>query len=422
MLNLPASGATLAGDSQRKSLSVAGPHGIPGVNSQAGDELPVRMAADQWELTTLGLKQRFQAVDLFLTDVLTHQGTPEFLSRNPLANAVVTRAARSLAGARPAIGSWTWMASSDLVIRENGDPVVLDHNFDCPAGLQRLSELSGRSDIHETVDLWLRSRLQFGWCSFEHQEDRLRVAVLDAGSFSPAYRENEYLATQLGGRLISNRDVVVRGDGVYAAHHRQLERLDLLIRRVEDAMLDPNCFRPDSLIGVPGLVRACREQQACVLNPPGTGMMSNRAVSGLIPEMVRHYLGEDPLLATAELAFCGDPATCGRVLENLRQYAVRTVDPLHPARPFFGSAATASEISDIQTRVQRDPQNFVARPLLSPLVAATDRLFNLRVFSGVSSRFSLLPMGVGRPAQPDGGATLAIINDPAAFLVMPNAG
>ncbi|MBL8819246.1 MAG: circularly permuted type 2 ATP-grasp protein [Planctomyces sp.] len=386
-----------------------------------------RLEADRISRLSSGLKQRFDAINAFFNDVLTNGNRPAFLNRCPIAAQIVEKIPRSVLGMRPSGGAWTWMESTDLFIHQNGEPILLDHNFACPVGLHRLHELienyHGNASI---VSNWLSgtisSQCRSGSTPGKASDGGGKsgnppIAILDAGTFSPALRENEFIAECAGGSLIRNRDLLVRPDGLYIILQGRMQKLDVLIRRIDDDLLDPNCFRPDSLIGVPGLVRLCRNGGARVMNTPGTGLIGNRAIAALIPEMIRHYLRETPELRSVPTLLCGNLGDRDVILGDLNNFAVRTIDPLHPARPFFGSTATATEKSDLTARLLKDPRNYVARPLLPKEELHVCGGFNLRVFSSCGQGFSLLPAGIGRPAQPDGGATLAVVSDPTAFAV-----
>ena len=204
-----------------------------------------------------------------------------------------------------------------------------------------------------------------------------------------------------------------------------MRRIDLLIRRVDDELLDPNCFRPDSLVGVPGLVRAVRQGLVQLSSLPGTGLLRNRVISGLVPELIDYYLKERPILPTVKTLFCGDPEQRDLVLGNLDSFVVRTVDVMHPARPFIGNCSPAAQKADITARLLRDPESYVARPILctdrSDLTngesSDADAGFSMRLFAGGNAEVSLLSMGLGCSHQADGGAGESVMHDSQLFLV-----
>lgn len=379
------------------------------------------------ELST-GLHQRFRAINAFLDELLMTGSVPEFIRRDHSASAAVSQIPRGLLGTRPHGGSWTRLVSTDLFRHPDLGYVVLDHDVACPVGLQRLSQLSGAACGSDAVDGWVASRLRSADPNDSSNGNSGHSVVLDAGSYSTAGRENEYLAAITGSTLVRGRDVVIDRDGVAMIHQGHRQRISLLIRRVEDSLLDPNCFRPDSLVGVPGLVRACRDGSVNVLNAPGTGIISNRAISRLIPQMIGWYLAETPLLNSIETLMCSDQDQRDRVLNDLEHFAVRTIDPRHPARPFFGVTAGKAEKADVTGRLLRDPGSYVARPLVreaeafafgNSTVAGFDLPagYHMRTYAGLGSQFDLLPFAVGRMPQPDGGATLSILSDTTTFLI-----
>ncbi len=181
----------------------------------------------------------------------------------------------------------------------------------------------------------------------------------------------------------------------------------MIVRRIDDDLLDPNCLRPDSLIGVPGLVRAWKRGLVSVVSPPGSRVSNCRSFGMLIPQMIRELLGESPVLDSAEVLECSDPVALNLVLRCCDCFAIRTNDPQHPARPFFGDSAGAAEFSAMRNSLTRNPSAFVARRLL-PAGSSQPAGQSLRVFASHSRGFRLLRAGLARPCQPDGGAPQAV--------------
>jgi uncharacterized circularly permuted ATP-grasp superfamily protein len=182
-------------------------------------------------------------------------------------------------------------------------------------------------------------------------------------------------------------------------------RVSTIVRRIDDDLLDPNCLRPDSLVGLPGLIRAWKQGLVNVISPPGISVANSRTFGKLIPRMIREFLGEEPELPSATVLECEDPETLKHVLNNLKDYAIRTNDPLHPARPFFGRTGMAVEFANLLHRLRSNPAAYVARPLLDE---SNDVGLNLRVFATSGRSIRLLPIAIGRRCQPDGGAPLSI--------------
>jgi uncharacterized circularly permuted ATP-grasp superfamily protein len=193
-----------------------------------------------------------------------------------------------------------------------------------------------------------------------------------------------------------------------------LSRVSTIVRRIDDDLLDPNSMRPDSLVGLPGLIRAWRNGVVNVVSPPGASLANIRSFGRMIPTMIREYLSEEPILNSARVIECSDPEALETVLDHVGEYAIRTNDPLHPARPYFGRTGVPSELSGLLAQIRRHPEAYIARPLLAEDEAAG---MSLRLYSSLSRSFRLLRVGLARMCQPDGGAPL-IINPDAPMAVV----
>jgi uncharacterized circularly permuted ATP-grasp superfamily protein len=240
------------------------------------------------------------------------------------------------------------------------------------------------------------------------------AVVLDPCRFNPTFRENEFLARTIGAQIVQAGELIVSGNGVELVDGKKRSRVHTIVRRIDDDLLDPNCFRPDSLVGLPGLCKAWRNGQVNLLNPPGSCMANIRSFSRLVPTMIREFLKEEPALEVAVSAECSNSETMNELEKNPRQFAVRTDDPMHPSRPYFGDTATVAQTSSMLQAVRHSPERFVVRRLLSD---RRPRGFNLRVFSNTGRGFCVPLCGIGRDCQSDGGATLAVNDDPSARFV-----
>ena len=404
---LPFFGATAA---QKKITSVVAPSGLMSTwGSKVSNDLLMasgetergrvagKLNIEHWELLRKGLRQRFEAVSICLNEVLHRGILPDYLADCGFLKSQLESVFGCILGSSPAHASWTWFGSTDIHLSAEGRLTVLDHNFSVPTGLELIT---GATGLSETADL------NQPMLSVPEQGGSVGVTVLlIPGSYSAANRGNELLARCLNARVARSTDITVRADGVYV--HAGVERLRVstIVRRIDDDLLDPNCFRPDSLVGVPGLVRAWKNGLVNVVSPPGSSLANNRTFGKFIPQMIREFLGEEPLLNTASVLECEDTEVLKHVLANLKDYAIRTNDPLHPARPFFGRNGMAVEFADLLTRLRKNPAAYVARPLLAE---GSEAGMNLRCFASLGSTFRLLPSAIGRRCQPDGGASLSI--------------
>jgi len=378
---------------------------------EAGQTLNFR----QWAQISCGIRQRMEAVSACLNEVFRHSKIPEFLLQNSSIVRQLRTVAEQIGDIRRNSISWGWLASTDLHVASNGTVTVIDHNLSVPTGIELLTRLVDRSSTESMTalhDLWrniVNSAATYGGTL-----DSQSTVILDPCRFNPTFSENEFLARAMGATIVRASDLVITKDGVELSSVAKRARIQTIVRRIDDDLLDPNCFRPDSLVGMPGLCRAWKDGRVNLVNPPGSGVASIRSFTQKIPAMIRTFLGEEPALPVADCRECSEPGTMQKLINNPTQFAVRTNDPMHPARPYFGDIATAAETVAILNMVRRDPQHFVVRALLPD--AARDG-FNLRVFSSMGDAFCMPRCGIGRDCQSDGGATLAINADKSAFFV-----
>jgi len=192
------------------------------------------------------------------------------------------------------------------------------------------------------------------------------VVVLTPGAFNSAYFEHAYLAQQMGVELVEGRDLVVDGDDcVYMRTIAGLERVDVIYRRVDDAFLDPEAFRPDSLLGVPGLMRAWRAGNVALANAPGSGVADDKVVYAWVPEIIRYYLGEEPKIANVPTWKCAEPAERRYVLDHLAELVVKPANESGGYGMLIGPHSTRAEQREFARLIKADPRNYIAQPTLS---------------------------------------------------------
>lgn len=310
---------------------------------------------------------------------------------------------------------WGWLASTDLYIAADRRIIVTDQNLSSPTGIELLARLIDRTCV-ESVTAFndLACRMAESVVTYGNGSAAASTVVLDPCRYNPTFRENEYLARTIGSQIVHAGELVVTKDGVELVSGMKRTRVHTIVHRIDDDLLDPNCFRPDSLVGLPGLCKAWKSGRVDLLNPLGSSAANIRSFVQLVPTMIREFLGEEPVLQIAHSHACSTPEAIRQLIENPTHFAVRTNDPMHPSRPYFGDAATPSERLSMLNAVRCDPSKFVMR---SRLPDAEMRGFNLRVFSSMSKGFYMPPCGIGRHCQSDGGATLAINDDVSVFFV-----
>ncbi len=339
------------------------------------DVIPRILAASEWARVGEGLVQRLRALNLFIDDVYHDQrsvqsgivpfdlitGSPNFRPE--------------CMGVDPLGGIWAHICGSDLVRGEDGTFYVLEDNLRIPSGVSYLLENRMvakrvfpelfRSYSIEPVDPYV-TRLSGLLSSVSPVLDEPTMVVLTPGIHNSAYFEHAFLAQQLGIELVEGRDLVVLDDDtVYMRTVGGLERVDVIYRRVDELFLDPEVFRRDSFVGVPGLMRAWRAGNVAIVSAPGAGIADDKAVYAFVPEIIRYFLGEDPILPNVPTWRCGDPEDCQFVLGNLDALVVKPANESGGYGVVIGPTAGAEALALVAQRIEQFPPNWVAQPVLS---------------------------------------------------------
>ncbi len=238
---------------------------------------------------------------------------------------------------------------------------------------------------------------------------RPSVAVLTPGIYNAAYFEHSFLAQQMGVELVEGRDLVVNDGALFMRTTRGLERVDVLYRRIDDDFLDPTCFRPDSVLGVPGLMDAYRSGRLTVVNAPGTGVADDKVVYAYVPQMIRYYLGEQAILPNVPTWLCWRDGDRAYVLDHLAELVVKPANESGGYGMLIGPQSTAAERSDFAGRIAAAPRNYIAQPTLalSRVPTLVDDRFegrhvDLRPYILLGSEPFVLPGGLTRVALSKG--------------------
>jgi len=339
------------------------------------DVIPRIVDSAEWSQLRWGLVQRLRALNLFVDDVYHAQrcvqagavpadvivGSPNFRPE--------------CVGVDPPGGIWAHICGSDLVRGEDGTFYVLEDNLRVPSGVSYLLENRMvtkhvlpelfRSYSIEPVDPYV-SRLGELLSSLAPGVREPTIVVLTPGVHNPAYFEHAFLAQQLGVELVEGGDLVVLDDDT--VHMRTvggLERVDVVYRRIDDVFLDPAALRRDSLVGVPGLIRAWRSGTVALVNAPGTGVADDKAVYAFVPEIIRFFLDEEPILPNVPTWRCGDPDDRRFVLANLEALVVKPANESGGYGIVIGPSAGPSALALVAQRIEQHPPNWVAQPMLS---------------------------------------------------------
>jgi uncharacterized circularly permuted ATP-grasp superfamily protein len=339
------------------------------------DIIPRVIAAAEWRRTERGLMQRLRAINMFIDDLYHEQRiiADGVFPAELLAQSVNFRP--ECVGANPAHGVWANISGSDLVRAGDGVMYVLEDNLRVPSGVSYVLENRAISK-RVFADLFAKQSI-LPVDSYTDELNRMlasiapegvdhpTIAVLTPGIYNSAYFEHSFLAQRLGAALVEGVDLVVGDDDcVYMRTIGGRERVHVIYRRVDDTFLDPEVFRPDSTLGVPGLMRAWRAGNVGIANAPGSGVADDKVVYAWVPDIIRYYLGEAPLLPNVPTYRC--------LYDDERQYVVDHIDQLvvKPANEsggyglLIGDRATRSELDAHIALIEADPRNWVAQPIL----------------------------------------------------------
>ncbi len=336
--------------------------------------IPRIISAADWGQLERGLVQRIGALNLFLDDVY---GEQRMLEQNPLLKELVLGAVAyrpKLRGVVPAGKVRVQIAGIDLIRDPAGVFRVLEDNLRTPSGVSYVMEnrvLSKR--IHPRALDAARVRRVDDYPS--RLGDTLRavspvapsetsMVVMTPGPFNSAYFEHTFLAQQIGAELVQGQDMYVDDDTLYLRTTRGPRRIDVVYRRIDDAFLDPDDGNPESLLGVRGLMRAWKAGKVTLVNAPGNGVADDKAIYPFVHDMIRYYLGEEPLLEQVPTYLCGREADRKYVLEHLDQLVVKAVDEAGGHGMLMGPQASQAERADFKARIEATPRRYIAQPLV----------------------------------------------------------
>ena len=339
------------------------------------DLIPRILPNSEWRQIERGLTQRVLALNLFLRDIYGEQC---ILRDRRLSRALVYSCPnfhREMVGIEVPRGIFTHICGIDLVRdSKTGEFCVLEDNVRTPSGISYVIEnrlvmtrilpeafhASGVLPLdHYPAELYriLRSLSA-------RSGDEAQIVLLSPGIYNSAYFEHSFLARQMGIELVEGRDLIVDGGIVYMKTIRGLKRVDVIYRRMDDEFLDPLAFRPDSLLGVPGLMSAYRAGNVALANAVGNGVADDKAIYAYVPEFIRYYLGEEPILRTVDTYVCAKPAELAFVLEHLDELVVKAVGESGGYGMLIGPAADGKTIEQFRNRIIENPRNYIAQPVI----------------------------------------------------------
>ena len=340
------------------------------------DIIPRVIAASEWRRIESGLMQRLRAINHFIDDLYHDQRivADGVFPADLLEHSVNFRP--ECRGVSPAHGVWAHISGSDLVRGADGTMYVLEDNLRVPSGVSYMLEnraISKRvfADLFAEQSIWpvdsYTDELNRMLVSIAPQGvDAPTIAVLTPGIYNSAYFEHSFLAQRIGAALVEGADLVVGDDDcVYMRTIGGRERVHVIYRRVDDLFLDPEVFRPDSTLGVPGLMRAWRAGNVGIANAPGAGVADDKVVYAWVPDIIRYYLGEEALIPNVPTYRCYYPDEREYVIEHIDQLVVKPANESGGYGLLIGDRATRAELDAHIARIEADPRNWVAQPILA---------------------------------------------------------
>ncbi|MCF7965355.1 circularly permuted type 2 ATP-grasp protein [Methylobacter sp. Wu8] len=346
------------------------------------DIIPRIISSTEWRVIEKGLKQRLTALNCFISDVYDEQ---TFIKDGKMPAEIIHSSKnfrKECVGMKPRHSVWANICGTDLVRDRDGVMYVLEDNLRVPSGVSYMLEnrvITKRvfPELLQDIDILpiddYPSRLQDMLASLapEHIK-KPQIVVLTPGIYNSAYFEHAYLAQQMGAQLVEGGDLVVNDDDcVYMRTIEGLEKVDVIYRRIDDDFLDPEVFRKDSVLGVPGLMRAWKAGNVSFANAPGAGVADDKVVYAYVPEMIRYYLNEEPILPNVKTYLCDNPEHLKYVLAHLPELVVKPANESGGYGMLVGPHATSREIAAFRKIIQENPRNYIAQPTLAISTAPT---------------------------------------------------
>jgi uncharacterized circularly permuted ATP-grasp superfamily protein len=338
------------------------------------DLIPRIIPWHEWEHIERGLSQRVLALNLFLQDIY---GPQKILKDRIIPRWLIYSCRhfrREMVGLSAPNGIYTHVAGIDLVRDSNtGEFLVLEDNVRTPSGISYV--LENRAVMTRTfpsmfqlqpvlpVDHYPLELVQI-LRSVSPRSANPVIVVLTPGLHNSAYFEHSFLAHQMGVELVEGRDLVVSDDIVYMKTIRGLTRVDVIYRRIDDEFLDPLAFRPDSLLGVPGVMGAYRAGNVALANAIGNGVADDKAVYAYVPDFIKYYLGQEPILKSVHTYICSRRDDLAYVVEHLSELVVKAVGESGGYGMLMGPMASRAKIEEFKQGLLADPRNYIAQPLI----------------------------------------------------------
>lgn len=385
------------------------------------DMIPRIIPKGEWERLEAGIVQRITALNLFIHDIYHEQYIVKdgIVPRRMIISNCYFRP--EMSGLRVPGGAYITTSGIDLIRHHDGEYYVLEDNLRTPSGFSYL--FKGRSLMNQLFpELSFASSIRdvgpqpepFPLCAAQSvpvPDQRSGHCSADTGEYNSAYYEHAFLAQQMGIHLVEGRDLVAQDHKIYLKVMNGLRRVDVLYRRLDDDFIDPLAFQPSSLLGVAGLMNAYRAGNIAIANAPGTGVADDKAMYVYVPDMIRYYLNEEPILSNVPTYLLSRPQERQYVLDHLSEMVVKETSLSGGYGMLIGSEATKEELIDFRLKILAEPERYIAQPIMSlsraPVLAEgsmAPRHIDLRAFvlMGADRKPHVIPGGLTRVAMREG--------------------
>jgi len=381
------------------------------------DLLPRIISSKEWEKLEQGLAQRITALNLFLHDIYHEQ---KILSDGIIPPFYVLSGKhfrREFVNFNVPKDIYIHICGIDLIRGADGQYMVLEDNGRCPSGVSYV--LENRRAMKRTFPAMFE---RVGVRSVEHYPQELlkmlqyiapasvadpTIVLLTPGVYNSAYFEHTYLARQMGIEIVEGRDLVVRDARVFMRTTKGLQPVHVIYRRIDDDFLDPTVFRRDSMLGVPGIVHAYRAGNVSLANSIGTGIADDKVMYYFVPRMIKYYLDQEPIIPNVPTYLASEEADKKYILENLSQLVVKAANESGGYGMLMGPKASKAEIEEFRRKIEAEPRNFIAQPMISlsrhPTRVDGENYFegrhvDLRPYIIYGEKISIVPGGLTRVA------------------------
>jgi len=339
------------------------------------DLIPRIVGRTEWKQIESGLQQRISALNLFIDDLYHDQ---KIVKDGVVPGEIILSSKgfrRQCVGWNPPRGIWCHITGTDLVRHRDGQIYVLEDNLRCPSGVSYVLE-NRRLMKQLFPEVFSAARVR-PVSNYPHKlRDMLeflapeggappRVVLLTPGMYNAAYFEHSFLAQQMGVELVEGSDLVVHDSYVWMRTTQGFERVDVIYRRIDDDFLDPETFRADSMLGVPGLMKVYQAGNVALANAPGTGVADDKVIYAYVPRIIKYYLDAEAIIPNVPTYICSEQDSLRFVVENMPELVVKAANESGGYGMLVGPHSTKATIEDFRDRVRANPRNYIAQPTLS---------------------------------------------------------